>query len=177
VYEQANSGFDRAYLTSSYTLAAGQEIELLHLLRSTGRADLDLTGNEFGQRLSGNAGDNVLDGRGGADVLASGFGADTFVFSTALGNGNVDRLTDFSSADTIQLSAEIFSALSPGALRADAFKDVGTGGTVDASDRIVYDSRTGALSYDADGSGAGAAVQFATLDNRAALNAGDFVVA
>ncbi len=75
-----------------------------------------------------------------------------------------------------KISAEIFSTLSPGALDADAFKDVGTGATVDANDRIVYDSRTGALSYDADGSGAGAAVQFATLDNRAALNAGDFVV-
>ena len=33
----------------------------------------------------------------------------------------------------------------------------------DADDRIVYDSASGALHYDADGSGAGAGVQIATL--------------
>lgn len=42
---------------------------------------------------------------------------------------------------------------------------------------MIYDSRTGALSYDADGSGAGTAVRFATLENRAALTAGDILVA
>ncbi|WP_342151610.1 hypothetical protein [Methylorubrum sp. SB2] len=178
IVEAVGGGNDRAYLTSSYTLAAGQEVELLALLRATGTAALNVTGNEFGQTLVGNAGANVLDGRGGADVLTGGRGADTFVFSTALGNGNVDRLTDFdSAADTIQLSEAIFAALSPGELDEDVFRDVGAGETVDADTRIVYDSRSGALSYDADGSGRGAAVQFATLDNRATLSAESFFVA
>ncbi|WP_342150346.1 choice-of-anchor I family protein [Methylorubrum sp. SB2] len=178
VIEAAGAGTDRVATSVSYTLMAGQEIETLATTIATSRIALNLTGNEFANTITGNAGANILDGGLGNDALTGGNGADTFVFSTALGNGNVDRLTDFNgAADTIRLSAEIFTALSPGAVSADAFKDVGAGGTVDANDRIVYDSRTGALSYDADGSGAGAAVQFATLTNKAPLTAGDFLVA
>jgi hypothetical protein len=46
----------------------------------------------------------------------------------------------------------------------------------DADDRIVYKTTTGALFYDADGVGGAAAVQFAVLDNHAALTKADFVV-
>ena len=46
----------------------------------------------------------------------------------------------------------------------------------DADDRIVYNSSTGQLFYDADGNGALKQVQFATLDNNAAITRADFVV-
>jgi Ca2+-binding RTX toxin-like protein len=52
-------------------------------------------------------------------------------------------------------------------------------GTVahDADDRIVYNKATGALFFDVDGSGAHAAIQFATLSKRPAnLAANHFVV-
>ena len=51
-----------------------------------------------------------------------------------------------------------------------------TNATVDADDRILYDKATGALSYDADGSGAQAAVQFAVIDTKVALTGADFFV-
>jgi Ca2+-binding RTX toxin-like protein len=57
-----------------------------------------------------------------------------------------------------------------------AFTRVFDGGAVDADDRIIYDTATGALSFHADGSGATAAIQFATLTNFAAISSADFLV-
>ena len=45
-----------------------------------------------------------------------------------------------------------------------------------ADQRIVYDSNTGKLYYDADGSGSGNAVQIALIGNKAALGATDFII-
>ncbi len=177
IFEGANQGTDRAVATVSYALAAGQQVEALQLLSSTGTAALNLTGNEFGQTLVGNNGANVLDGKGGADLLLGRGGADSFVFSTALGSGNVDHLVDFATEDTVRLSKSVFSALSAGSLAAAAFKDLSVAGAkVDADDRILYDKKTGALSYDADGSGSKAAVQFAIIDTKVALTAADVFV-
>lgn len=46
----------------------------------------------------------------------------------------------------------------------------------DTDDRIIYDQATGSLFYDADGNGAGAAVRFAVLANKALVTASDFYV-
>ena len=75
-----------------------------------------------------------------------------------------DRL----ASGLIRHAKTVFESLAPGALAA--------GAAVDADDRLLYDHRTGALAYDADGSGAGAAVTFAVLDNRATLGAADILV-
>ena len=45
-----------------------------------------------------------------------------------------------------------------------------------ANDRLVYDRSSGNLYWDADGSGAGAKLLFAVLENKPALDAGDFIV-
>jgi serralysin len=63
-------------------------------------------------------------------------------------------------ADTISLDNAIFTAIGAnGGLLAAAFR-VGTA-AADASDRIIYNSSTGALIYDSDGSASGGAVEFA----------------
>ena len=46
----------------------------------------------------------------------------------------------------------------------------------DASDRIVYNKKTGNLYYDEDGTGAKAQVKIATLANKANLTYDDFFV-
>jgi len=175
VAESALGGRDVVYAKVSYALAAGQAIEVLSTASTGGTAAIDLTGNEAGNALYGNAGANVLNGGAGADYLM-GFGAaDSFAFTTALGGGNVDTLADFvSGTDKVLLDDAVFTGLSLGALSANAFVTGTQAG--DADDRIVYDSATGQLFFDADGNGAGAQVLFATLDGHPPLNAGDFTV-
>jgi Ca2+-binding RTX toxin-like protein len=138
----------------------------------------NVTGSSFGDKLTGDGNANVLNGSGGndtlygklgKDTLTGGAGADIFVLDTATGAANVDTITDFTSAsDKIQLSKAIFTqAGSLGNLATDArFWSVNGSGVVaghDADDRFVYNTTTGNLYYDADGSGTGTAVLIATL--------------
>ncbi|GJE19528.1 cadherin-like domain-containing protein [Methylobacterium marchantiae] len=180
VFEAAGDGADTVQTSVSYMLTAGQEIETLRTVSEAGIQTIDLTGNELANRLVGNAGANILDGGAGADFLYGRGGSDTFVFSSALGPNNVDRLADFSAADdTIQLARAVFNGLAAEQLGEAAFKDLGNlGAVVDANDRILYNHNTGALSYDADGSGAAStAIQFAVISTKETLTHLDFLVA
>ncbi|MFB2552798.1 S8 family serine peptidase [Ensifer soli] len=174
VIEAANGGTDIVYASVGFSLA-GQEIENLTL---TGAAAINGTGNGLANRIIGNSGANRIDGGAGADVLTGGAGADIFLFTSAPGAGNIDRITDFSPVDdTIRLDRSFFPGLSLNVLTAERFKDVGVAGaTLDADDRIVYNSKTGQLFFDSNGSDSGGSVQFAVLDNRPALTAADFFV-
>ncbi|WP_262297868.1 M10 family metallopeptidase C-terminal domain-containing protein [Microvirga sesbaniae] len=129
-------------------------------------------------KLNGGSGSDLLDGGLGADTLTGGAGEDSFRFSTALGNGNVDRITDFKvSDDTFLLDNLIFGNVGgDGALALGAFHKSKAGVAHDADDRIIYDTDSGALFYDADGSGQGAAVQFARLSKNLNVAATDFVI-
>jgi VCBS repeat-containing protein len=126
----------------------------------------------FGQgnndKLSGGDGNDVLNGGAGNDSLTGGNGDDVFRFTTNLSAANnVDTITDFvSGSDRIDLEntgGGLFNALPAGALSEGAFDVVGIGAAADGNTRIIYDPTTGALSYDADGTGATAAVQFAIV--------------
>jgi len=175
VLEFAGQGQDTVYATGGFVLAAGSEVEVLTVLDRAGSAAADLTGNGFGQTLIGNNGANRLDGGAGGDALYGLGGADTFVFSTAFGATNVDVIGDFASGtDKIALDDAVFTGLGLGNLAAGAFV-IGTAAQ-DADDRILYNPATGALYFDADGNGAGAAIQFAALIGAPAINAGDFIL-
>ncbi len=175
ILEQAGQGFDTAYASASYALASAVSVEVLSTGDWASAMAINLTGNEQGNRLFGNAGANVLDGKGGADALTGFAGADTFAFTTALGGGNVDQIIGWDDSDRIALDDAVFTALSGAGLGASAFK-VGTAAT-DGDDRIIYNAQTGALLYDADGSGSAAAIQFAQLStNLSTLTASDFVI-
>ena len=77
--------------------------------------------------------------------------------------------------DTIQLENAIFTALTAtGTLAASRFR-IGAN-ALDANDNVIYNSATGALIYDADGNGAGAAVQVATIGVGLAMTNADIVV-
>ena len=147
----------------------------------------NLIGSDYNDTLSGNAGVNVihggegndvLNGMGGNDVLFGGAGSDAFVFTTALSaTANVVRIEDFSKGeDKLRLENAIFTKLAAtGTLGANNFRVIGSA-ALDADDYIQYDKASGALYYDADGSGAGAAVKFAIVGVNLALASTDFMV-
>ena len=174
VAEGVGNGFDNVWANESFTLQAGAEIEVLSTSNHAGTAAINLAGNEFGQVVIGNAGNNILDGGLGNDRLAGFGGNDTFSFSTALGPNNQDVIADFNAGDRIRLDSSVFTQIGLGTVGSGAF--VAGTAALDANDRLIYDSATGHLFYDADGTGAGAQVLVATLENHAALAATDIFV-
>jgi len=100
---------------------------------------------------------------------------DVFTFNTAIGR-NVKVISDFDvAADTIALDNSIFTKLPGTGELSYRFFTVGETAK-DRNDYIIYDKNTGVLSYDPDGSGSGAAVKFAVVENKAALTAAHFLI-
>ncbi|BCH25727.1 calcium-binding protein [Mesorhizobium sp. L-8-3] len=94
VIEAAESGTDTVLATLSYALAAGQHVETLATTSMAGAAAINLSGNEFAQRISGNAGRNYLNGGGGNDTLIGGAGIDTLNGGTGNDTLYVDNAGD-----------------------------------------------------------------------------------
>ena len=176
IVEAAGGGTaDRVLASVSFALAADDNIEQLTTMLQAGLTAINLTGNGLAQAITSNAGINVLNGGGGNDTMSGLGGADTFVFSTSLGTGNVDTITDFNVAeDTIHLDDAIFAGLTTGMLGGAAFAANLTGAATDALDRIIYETDTGRVYFDADGNGAIASVHFATLTANLAVTNADF---
>ena len=141
-----------------------------------------ITGNASGNVLAGGLGKDTLIGGLGKDMLIGGAGADSFVFNAVLdAASNVDRVVDFAAGtDKLRLDDDVFTAFTVGvALTASQFvSGAGISAAQTADQRIVYNTTTGALYYDADGLNGEAAVQFAVLGSTThpSLGAGDFVI-
>jgi Ca2+-binding RTX toxin-like protein len=162
------------------TIGGGFNGTFVNMERALGSNGADLLiGAAGGQNLSARGGNDTLEGGAGVDTLWGGGGADSFVFREA-GTANADRISDFASAsDKLHLDDAAFAAI--GAMgnfaAADArFKANSSGTATETDDRVVFNTSTGQLYYDADGSGAGAAVQFATLSPNLAVTNADFYV-
>ncbi|MBL8488131.1 MAG: M10 family metallopeptidase C-terminal domain-containing protein [Rhodocyclaceae bacterium] len=121
----------------------------------------------------GGAGDDLLVGNAAANHLTGGAGADTFVFN---GPGQVDTVEDFApGADKLAFDGEVFAQLGAmGPLPAGAFR-AGMA-AADADDRLLYDGASGALYYDADGTGATAPIQVAVVTGHPVLTAADVLI-
>ncbi len=150
-------------------------------LNGTGLGEI-LIGRDSSDTINGYEGNDVLIGGLGNDTLNGGAGNDVFVFNTTPhSSNNRDTITDFDGnptggQDLIYLDHDIFAKLTTlGQLSADNFH-IGSS-AADATDYIIYNQSTGFLSYDADGTGVGAAVQFAQLTgNPTTIDHTDFVV-
>jgi serralysin len=136
-----------------------------NILTGTAYADLILAGKGSDQ-VFGGAGDDTLSGGLGNDTLTGGDGADCFLFDSTAGATNRDVIADFESGtDKILLSLKLFKALGAGGDLGEAqfWSGAGVVKGHDADDRIVYNTNSGALYYDADGSKPGTPVQIAVI--------------
>lgn len=182
--ENANGGIDTAKSSLiGINLTYQQNVENAEL---SGTLAVNLTGNDLNNRLTGNSAVNTLNGGNGNDTLISGYGNDqlvggagndTYVFNSALSStANRDRINDYViSADTIQLENAIFTMLAAAGQLSSFFFRSGSA-ALDANDYIIHNRATGALFYDADGNGAGAAIQFATVAVNLPLVYSEFIV-
>ena len=136
----------------------------LRLLQGSGGAD----------HMEG--GETMLVGRGGQDTLLGGEGADIFRWNTAW-EGR-DRVGGFTPGeDLLWIDASGFGGgLVAGMDLAAAGRFVAGAAATAARGQLLYDRATGALSWDADGTGAGTASLIATFDPGTALAARDVAI-
>ncbi|MDX2277275.1 MAG: calcium-binding protein [Hyphomonadaceae bacterium] len=184
------TAFLNAVLAGADTLSGNAKGDTLHglngadTLNGLGGADTlfgdggndTLNGGNGADTLDGGIGNDKFVGGVGVDRLTGGTGKDTFVLNVA-GATSRDVIEDFVVVDdTIQLENGVFTGLGATLGRLGATKFWIGAAAHDGNDRIIYNSANGKLLYDADGTGAGAAVQIALLDPGLALTNADFVV-
>lgn len=194
---ESGAGVDGVRSSVSYTLAANVE-GLVAAFAFYSSAPINLTGNRSDNFILGNEGINVLKGEAGADwlvglagndtfdggngndsllgqgTMTGGAGADHFYLATAReGVAEPIRITDFASGvDMIVLNSDKLAGNTyQGASDPAAFWQ-GTAAH-DADDRLIYDSTTGELFFDADGNGALAQELLGTLAPGTTLVAAD----
>jgi subtilisin family serine protease len=190
VIELSAAGTDTVVAAVSYVLAKDVENLTLNgvaVITATGNsANNTLIGNAANNNLQGLAGnDTILGGNGndtlygglGNDILDGGSGLDVFVFNEKLGITNIDQIVNFSVVDdTIWLGKSYFQAFTAAGWMTDGAFNLGSAAT-QSDDRIIYNTQTGALLYDADGLGGAAGTQFAQLAGlMGTLSASDFYV-
>jgi serralysin len=129
-----------------------------------GSANDTLIGNDVANALHGNSGNDVISGLGGADFLDGGPGGDLIwggsgadVFLVGAAGTGVDAVQDFTlGEDRFALSAASFGLSTTGTL-VQAGVDFVHGATAKSNAPTLF-FNAGALSWDADGNGAGAPV-------------------
>lgn len=195
--EEASPGLDSGgtdYVLSTVSTRLGAFVERLEL---RGSADIDGAGNALANSLKGNSGANVLFGGAGNDTIAGldggdiliggtgrdslvgGAGADTFVLG--LNEGPADVIADLDAADRIGIYAGVFgltegAGLSGGQLASGYFV-AGASATVSGHGQFIFTAgTTPSLKWDADGTGAQAAVTLATFASGTTVSADQFRV-
>ena len=162
--ELAAGGNDTIWSTVSVNLNYSGNVENLRLQSG----DIDGTGNELANLITGSTGANRIAGGVGNDSLYGKGGADTFLFAEH-GSANKDSVWDFGSDDKILLDAYVFGGVgvSDGTLAKEDFV-IGARATADHA-QIIYNKSTGNLSFDPDGRGLATAQDIAFIGKNLAF--------
>ena len=185
IIEMGGEGIDTVNTTSSaYVLGSN-----LENLVFSGTGAFSGVGNALVNVITGGAGDDFLFGLGGndtltggngadflyggdgSDTLTGGAGADAFVFQG--GEAGVDTITDFTSgADRVLLNGSAFAHTANIAF----ISGTGAVAATTSDSTFIYHSDTGLLSYDADGNGAGVAIDIAMIGTGLVPVPADFAI-
>ena len=179
-----NEGYDLVYASIDWNLSSNFEAIVL-----TGAGNTSSAGNSLHNSMTGNSGHNGLSGANGNDTLAGGdgndslnggsghdnltggAGVDDFVFST-LGTNGIDTITDFTHAIDRLVFTGADYGFSAGHNLTTAQFTVGSS-AVGMSGQFIWNAANGHLYWDADGSGAGAAVDLALFGGATTLSSSD----
>src|SRR6476646_8448274 len=132
-----------------------------------------LNGTEGNDSLSGTDSADSISGFAGNDFLSGGSGQDNIVFRE-FGATNADTIGSYDAGwDRIRLDVAAFANIGAGGRFASGdgrfFAAAGATSGHDADDRIIYNTSTGQLFYDADGNGPGAAQLIGTFQGAPAI--------
>jgi Ca2+-binding RTX toxin-like protein len=173
VLEQAGEGADLVFTALSQYIMPDNVETLVYtgsgaFLGIGSNTNNSIVGGVGADDLSGLGGDDFLVGNSGADQLQGGSGSDAFGYLG--GETGLDRILDFQSGtDKILLSSAFYHPTGT----VDFVSGAGASAQTSNS-TFLYDPSTGIVSFDADGNGAGAAVQLAQLNAGQIVAASDF---
>lgn len=190
---------DRLFGGSGQDLMAGNEGkdqlsgEAGHDMLWGGAGSDTLSGGDGNDSLLGEDGNDLLDGGSGNDLLVGGLGVDTLTggsgidfFRFSVTPNSRDTITDFTSGtDKIQIIRPSFSyfgygfggdKLTLGALNSSQFVSGSAPAAQNSSACVLYNTATGLLCFDSNGSASGGITELATLSNRPTLAASDIEI-
>jgi hypothetical protein len=172
----------------STTLAAGE-----NNLTLTGIDSINGIGNELNNIIAGNEANNFLYSKQGSDILLGNDGNDTLIggldddtitggaggdkFVRKYSTTGIDIITDFTPGEDLYcVSASGFGGdlVSKATITPEQFT-LGIAAT-DENTRFIYNSTSGALFFDVDGTGSSEQVQIATLSIGLAMTNADIFV-
>jgi Ca2+-binding RTX toxin-like protein len=134
-----------------------------------------LSGTNAGETILGGSGSDVLIGALGSDTLTGGLGGDEFVFQSP--SEGADTILDFGAGDDLIVvdAAAFGGGLVAGAPLAAAQLVANSAPVATAAQgQFLYDTDSGQLLWDADGTGAADPILLATLTGAPSVTAADF---
>ena len=162
-----NSGWDTLWLWENYSPSSDDSligVEKIVFQRSLIRQSLDL-GSQFE--------DFVIELDSSGEQIALGSGSNDIYLSSSFTSSSINNFKP--NTDRIYLSQSIFSAL-PINLTVDNLVSAASPVSSDTNDFLLYNTSTGWLSYDADGSGNISAVDILQFTDRPDITFTDFSI-